>query len=281
VKQCSLCGRYLLNLSVGGTSEPLSVDTLNELFFLHERGTQAGVQGIWLSFGASFAPVISGFLIKAKGWRWFHWLTAILSGTNMIMIFFCLPETQYPRDLRKAMDVAVAEDVIEHAPQGSTKTEADISEVERASVVKLTTTAERNTQRKYTKKTYLQDIKPWSPVNKDDSLIGAFIRPWALWAYASVAWTCLSFSIHVSAYVTFLSLEELIKLIRSQDTSCSSPFSLLCLRLRRTTFQKVLKGFSTLHLPSATLSVPSSAADSTTLSVVVQPERITVSSSPR
>jgi MFS family permease len=271
----------MLNLSIGGTSEPLSVDTLNELFFLHERGTQAGVQGIWLSFGASFAPVISGFLIKARGWRWFHWLTAILSGINVITIFFCLPETQYPRDLHKAMDVAVAGDFVEHVPQRSTKTEAAISEVEGANVVKLTTTAESNPQRNYTKKTSLQDIKPWSPLNKDASLIGAFVRPWALWAYASVAWACLSFSIHVSAYVSFLSLEELIKLIRSQDMSCSSLFSPLCSRPRRTASQKVLKGFYTLHLLSAMLLEASCAVNSTTLSVVVRPERISVSSSPR
>ena len=85
---------------------PLSVSTLNDIFFLHERGTQAGVQAIWLSWGSSLAPVICGFLIQDKGWRWYHWLVSIMAGVDMILIFFFVPETQYPRDLHKSIDAA-------------------------------------------------------------------------------------------------------------------------------------------------------------------------------
>lgn len=90
---------------------------------------------IWLSFGASCAPVISGFLVKAKGWRWFHWLTAILAGANMIASILFLPETQYSRDLYKAMDVSVEADVVDHAPKRSLKAEMEISKAEPATVL--------------------------------------------------------------------------------------------------------------------------------------------------
>ncbi len=185
----------------------MSVNTLNELFFLHERGTQAGVQGIWLSFGASLAPVVCGFLIEAKGWLWFHWLVAILSGANTIMIFFLVPETQYPRDLHKAMDIAMAEeDIVESTTastanvQQSSKVEGNISELENSepAVLQQSRTTESGAQNRYTKKTFLQDIKPWSPIHKDASLLGSFVRPWALWCYPSIVWTVMSFSIHVS-----------------------------------------------------------------------------------
>lgn len=78
-------------LHLGGVSGPLSLASLNDLFFLHERGTQSGIQALSLSIGNAVAPVVSGFLIESKGWRWYHWLVVILAGVKWLLIFFSLP----------------------------------------------------------------------------------------------------------------------------------------------------------------------------------------------
>jgi MFS family permease len=87
----------------------LGVITLHDPFFLHERGTQAAIQTQWLTLGATMAPVISGFLIQAKGWRWFCWLTAILAGADMILIFLFSAETRYKRNYHDAFDIVHAQ----------------------------------------------------------------------------------------------------------------------------------------------------------------------------
>jgi MFS family permease len=188
----------LLTLFLAGTSEPLCVDTINDLFFLHERGTQTGVQGLWLCFGATLAPVAGGFLIAAKGWRWFHWVLAIFTGVNALLIFLFVPETQCRRDLHKSLDVTMAEDSENVTEVADFNGKSDVTETEGGLVREQTTTNQSATQSVYVKRTFWQDLKPWSGVRKDVSLFGAFTRPWALFSYVSVIWNVMAFSIHIS-----------------------------------------------------------------------------------
>ncbi|KAH8816701.1 major facilitator superfamily domain-containing protein [Xylogone sp. PMI_703] len=200
----SLLVARLLATWAAGTSEPLSVSSLNDLFFLHERGTQAGVQSIWLCWGSSFAPVICGFLIQSKGWRWYHWLVSILAGFNLILIVLFVPETQYRRDLHKSLDVAFA-DSQSVGTDFDKSTGKVLEQIEDKTVVDRSRTLETTTQTAE-KKTLLQQMKPWSPINRDVSLLASFIRPWSLWAYPSMVWGVMAFSIHVSCVVVLISL---------------------------------------------------------------------------
>lgn len=59
--------------------------------------TAMAVFSFALSGGAQIGPMIAGFLIGAKGWRWFSILCAVLIGINLLLILFFLPETNYRR----------------------------------------------------------------------------------------------------------------------------------------------------------------------------------------
>lgn len=51
---------------------------------------------IWGSFGICgpvFGPIIGGFVVPAKGWRWTVWVIAWLCSLVLIMLFFLMPET--------------------------------------------------------------------------------------------------------------------------------------------------------------------------------------------
>jgi MFS family permease len=52
----------------------------------------------FLSGGSQIGPVIAGYLIQARGWRWFFILCAIIAAVNFITTIFFLPETIYERE---------------------------------------------------------------------------------------------------------------------------------------------------------------------------------------
>ncbi|PYH85722.1 MFS general substrate transporter [Aspergillus uvarum CBS 121591] len=68
----------------------------------------------WAAFatlGPALGPLISGFSVPVKGWRWSLWETVWLSAPILVLMFFCLPETfpdaillQRARRLRRLTD---------------------------------------------------------------------------------------------------------------------------------------------------------------------------------
>jgi len=146
------------------------------------------------------APVICGFLIQSKGWRWFHWLVSILASVNVLLIFFLVPETQYRRDLHKSMDsTAAGGDGLGDLENSPSSGHSDEDNEIKTNVVNVETTASSAiTRPEPTRKTHLEEIKPWSGVRRDTSLLAAYIRPWAMWTYPSMVWAVFAFSLHVS-----------------------------------------------------------------------------------
>lgn len=48
-----------------------------------------------LSAGSQFGPMIAGYLVQARGWRWHFILCIIIIAFNLVMTIFLLPETLY------------------------------------------------------------------------------------------------------------------------------------------------------------------------------------------
>lgn len=57
---------------------------------------------VGILFGSPIlAPIIGNFVAASYlGWRWLHWLSAILGGSSSILVLLCLPETLAPRILQ-------------------------------------------------------------------------------------------------------------------------------------------------------------------------------------
>jgi hypothetical protein len=127
-------------------------------------------------------------------------LVSIMAGVNVLLIFFLVPETQYRRDLHKSLDATGAD------PDSSGDEESNVAPDQsdrdaelKPGVVRVETKA--STVAAGTapaRKKYLEEIKPWSGIQKDTSLLAAYMRPWALWAYPSMIWAVCAFSLHVS-----------------------------------------------------------------------------------
>ncbi|KAF2099237.1 MFS general substrate transporter [Rhizodiscina lignyota] len=88
--------RVVSGLGVGAAMS-LGAATVNDLFFLHERGTTMGVFTVFLTNGAHVAPVIGGYLAQAAGVRWCYWFPAIVNSAALVTMIFAFPETLFAR----------------------------------------------------------------------------------------------------------------------------------------------------------------------------------------
>lgn len=59
--------------------------------------TAMAIFSLSLSGGSQIGPVIAGYTIADKGWRWFFKICAILIGANLALALFFFPETNYRR----------------------------------------------------------------------------------------------------------------------------------------------------------------------------------------
>ena len=74
---------------------------VGDMFKQEQRGSAMALLYIGPLVGPVTAPIIGGFLAKAKGWRWTFWLIAIAVAAVQIPTFLCMRETYRPRILRK------------------------------------------------------------------------------------------------------------------------------------------------------------------------------------
>lgn len=93
-----LACRMVIGLAAG-QSESVVPMVSQEIFFLHERSTaitfQQSFQAILTCIWVLFASPIAGAITP----QWWYGLGAILSGVQLILTFFFLPETKYDRPL--------------------------------------------------------------------------------------------------------------------------------------------------------------------------------------
>src|SRR5271154_1409342 len=80
---------------------------------------------------------------------------SITTGLNALSIFFFFPETQYfrPAGIREVDSSHGSEEKVNSTPE--------VSEVSSSK-----------------KKTYLEELKPWSPINRQANPLELFLRPW-------------------------------------------------------------------------------------------------------
>lgn len=73
-------------LATGGAS-------LQDCFAPHKLPYAMGLYGLAASSGPALAPVISGYAVTAKGWRWSFYEMLWLSGFSLALLAFTMPET--------------------------------------------------------------------------------------------------------------------------------------------------------------------------------------------
>ncbi|RAL14274.1 putative MFS transporter [Aspergillus homomorphus CBS 101889] len=81
-----------------GSIESLGPSILADLFHERNYSSAMAMYALFLSAGSQVGPVIAGYLVAARGWRWFFIVCLIVAAVNMVTTFFFLPETMYEPD---------------------------------------------------------------------------------------------------------------------------------------------------------------------------------------
>lgn len=93
----TLMGARVL-MGIGGSpTESLPSASIAEIYFLHERAYRLGIYTLLMLGGKNIVPMIAGFIINDIGWNWVFWILAIISGMNLTLTYFFVPETFWDR----------------------------------------------------------------------------------------------------------------------------------------------------------------------------------------
>lgn len=105
----SLLAARACNGIAAATSETIMVQTIADMFFLHERGFWMGTYFTMYFSGAFLGPIMAGNIAAAHGWRSFFWLSTALAGFVTILLVVSFPETKYHRSDSAAPTPAINE----------------------------------------------------------------------------------------------------------------------------------------------------------------------------
>ncbi|PYI26240.1 MFS transporter [Aspergillus indologenus CBS 114.80] len=87
-----------------GSIESLGPSILADMFYERNYSSAMAMYALFLSAGSQVGPVIAGYLVAARGWRWFFIVCLIVAAVNLVTTFFFLPETTYEPDFEEEQD---------------------------------------------------------------------------------------------------------------------------------------------------------------------------------
>jgi len=150
----SLMGWRVLHGLGSGVCEALPIQLVNDIFFLHERGSKIGYYTVCLCLGAT-GPLYAGYMLAAGlGWRLFFYVEAAFAGALLIASFFFVEESAYKRVIPVATSPMRQE-------TGDRK-DSYANELELTQVP--------------TRKSYVETLKPWDKVDKQAPFWKTMVR---------------------------------------------------------------------------------------------------------
>ncbi|KAL4908877.1 hypothetical protein BDW74DRAFT_165598 [Aspergillus multicolor] len=92
-----IAARVFQGLGMGGFFALAGTASINDVFFIFERGLRVGLWNFAVIVSVNITPVVSGYVISDLSWRWSFWLEAILFGVVLAAVILCFPETTFDR----------------------------------------------------------------------------------------------------------------------------------------------------------------------------------------
>jgi len=117
-------------------------------------------------------------------------LTGILAGINFFMVILFFPETRY---VRKLVAPGIASET--SSQEGDSKPAVQV-DIEPANATPTSSIP---------KKTFLQELNPWSGFNQETNLIRLFLRPFLLVVYPATIYAILTFAAILGWYLCVIS----------------------------------------------------------------------------
>lgn len=188
----SLLWSNVIAAFAGSSTEALGASIVNDLYFLHERGTKMGLYMNFIAGGNTLGPLVCGFVITGLSWRWHKWIAGILTGINFVTVVLFVPETRYYRNEK--------EEERNDGPReatllSSTDNVDDGAAAEKAGPVRVKAEAAHDELTTRAKKTWIQELSLWSGAAPDTNLVKMFLRPLPMFAYPCVLYAFLGYAV--------------------------------------------------------------------------------------
>ena len=147
------------------------------------------------------------------GWRWYKWLSAIMTGVVFFTVLFLVPETQYDRDFSKSL--MMLDEDRPGLPNTFHAEPNPIKENEKAlqSQSRIEPLSQFTSPMQRPKKSYLRRLALWTeatPEAKSSSTIPLFLRPIPLAVYPCVVLATLGYAVSLAWVVAVNSLNSFI-----------------------------------------------------------------------
>lgn len=105
----SLLGSRIFAAISSGSVESVGPAMIADMFFEKNFAFATAVYALSLTAGSQLGPLISGYLIAARGWRWLFYLLVILTAINLILAILFMPETSFKRGWHEGETAADAD----------------------------------------------------------------------------------------------------------------------------------------------------------------------------
>jgi len=125
--------------------------------------------------------------------QWQKWLSAIIVGLNLICIFFFLPETRWDRSHKEAQSSRKGSNSDEAvSTKDSVTTGEKTTVVTDKGVISESASLEGGDETYGPRKTFIQELNPWSGINRNANFLNLFLRPLPMVVYPACTFAVLA-----------------------------------------------------------------------------------------
>lgn len=171
--------------------EALIPASIADIWFVHERGYRTAIFNLGVLGGINLATPIAGQIIQASNWRVCMHAMGGAFVLQLILTFFWMPESAFKRTGALNIDTG------KHNIESEKRVDSDHLENDEKGA-SATATAETERAASEPKKSWAQEMLPWSGYVNHVSLMDTMIRPFFLLASPAVAWATLLFTTCIS-----------------------------------------------------------------------------------
>jgi uncharacterized membrane protein len=173
-----------------GVCEALPVQLVNDIFFLHERGTKLGIYTVCLCWGST-GPLYAGYMLAGGySWRLFFYVEIAFAGLLFVLAFIFVEETSYKRNTPAAPERSSSR----ASNTSDERTVFGQDEVKRHAIAAEQVEVQTLVPRR---RTFLQTLKPWSAIDHDAQFFMTAARSFTYFLVPSVFWVISSYGIYI------------------------------------------------------------------------------------
>ncbi|SPO06832.1 uncharacterized protein DNG_09526 [Cephalotrichum gorgonifer] len=180
--------------------EALPVQLVNDIFFLHERGTRLGIYTICLCLGAT-GPLYAGYML-AGGYSWnlFFYVEFAFGMALLIFAFFVVEETTYHRETPNVSPSNGS--LIEDGASGVAKEQIagdqpSVVAKEHATGDEQASVAKAHASVPPPRKNFIQTLKLWGVWEKDSPFFTMMARSFTYFLVPHVLWVIFTYGIYI------------------------------------------------------------------------------------